>query len=236
MWGLQGDIHRLSEWAKEAALPINIAMSSNTINLVVIGDGAVGKTCLIESYINNPFPTMYVPTVFEKYTGSLTVNGQNLSLKIWDTAGQSDHEHIRGLTYSGVDAVILCYSVVHETSYENIRCKWSEELLKHLPGIPVVLVGTKIDLRERIIPGFTRAITYDQGSRLAKRIDATAYVECSALCQINIKEVFDKAIKAVLEKRSESKSPKKHESRKRSDKSRSRSKTGRKRSEVRTIM
>lgn len=62
-------------------------MASRTINLVVIGDGAVGKTCLIESYVEHPFPTTYVPTVFQKYTGSLMINGEDVGLKIWDTAG-----------------------------------------------------------------------------------------------------------------------------------------------------
>ncbi|TPP67829.1 Small GTPase Rac protein 43 [Fasciola gigantica] len=204
-------------------------MTNNSINLVVVGDSAVGKTCLIESYVKHPFPETYIPTVFEKYTGSLIINGESVDLKIWDTAGQSDHHDIRGLTYSEVDAVILCFSVVHEISYENVRCKWSDELFQRMPKVPIVLVGTKTDLRERVIPGISRVISYDQGSRLAKRINADSYVECSSLANFNVKQVFDQAIKVALERRAEARSPSKRSPRKQ-DKSRSQSRHGRRKS------
>ncbi|KAL8168386.1 hypothetical protein V2J09_009885, partial [Rumex salicifolius] len=177
--------------------------ASRFIKCVTVGDGAVGKTCLLISYTSNTFPTDYVPTVFDNFSANVVVNGATVNLGLWDTAGQEDYNRLRPLSYRGADVFILAFSLISKASYENVTKKWIPELKHYAPGVPIVLVGTKIDLRDDKQffidhPGAV-AITTAQGDELKKQIGAPAYVECSAKSQQNVKAVFDEAIKVVLQ-------------------------------------
>lgn len=118
------------------------------IKLVVVGDGAVGKTSLLMSYSNNSFPLDYVPTVFDNYSTDVLVDGRCVRLSLWDTAGQEDYEKLRPLSYPNTDVFLLCFSLVNPTSLKNVFEKWSPELRHYAKKVPVILVGLKKDLRD----------------------------------------------------------------------------------------
>lgn len=132
------------------------------------------------------------------------VDGRPVSLGLWDTAGQEDYDRLRPLSYPQTDVFLICFSVVSPPSYENVRSKWFPEVSHHAPNIPIVLVGTKLDLREDAKTAqWLRArrqqpVSWAQGAQLAKEIHAVQYIECSALTRQHLKTVFDTAIKAVL--------------------------------------
>ncbi|KAF9682173.1 hypothetical protein SADUNF_Sadunf05G0081100 [Salix dunnii] len=208
--------------------------ASRFIKCVTVGDGAVGKTCLLISYTSNTFPTLnwdvgflnfggmdsisfpykgsslldmldldYVPTVFDNFSANVVVNGATVNLGLWDTAGQEDYNRLRPLSYRGADVFILAFSLISKASYENVSKKWIPELKHYAPGVPIVLVGTKLDLRDDKQffidhPGAV-PITTAQGEELRKLIGAPAYIECSSKTQQNVKAVFDAAIRVVLQ-------------------------------------
>ncbi|KAF1882661.1 hypothetical protein Lal_00002841 [Lupinus albus] len=172
------------------------------IKCVTVGDGAVGKTCMLISYTSNTFPTDYVPTVFDNFSANVVVDGSTVNLGLWDTAGQEDYNRLRPLSYRGADVFLLAFSLLSKASYENISKKWIPELRHYAPTVPIVLVGTKLDLREDrqyLIdhPGATPITTAQ--AKLKKAIGAAVYLECSSKTQQNVKAVFDAAIKVVLQ-------------------------------------
>lgn len=178
------------------------ANASRFIKCVTVGDGAVGKTCMLICYTSNKFPTDYIPTVFDNFSANVVVEATTVNLGLWDTAGQEDYNRLRPLSYRGADVFVLAFSLVSRASYENIVKKWIPELQHFAPGIPVVLVGTKLDLREDKLylanhPGLV-PVTTAQGEELRKQIGTSYYIECSSKTQQNVKAVFDAAIKVVI--------------------------------------
>lgn len=176
-----------------------------TLKCVVVGDGAVGKTCLLISYTTNQFPADYVPTVFDNYAVTVMIGDEPYTLGLFDTAGQEDYDRLRPLSYPSTDVFLVCFSVISPPSFENVKEKWFPEVHHHCPGVPCLIVGTQIDLRddkviiEKLQRQRLRPIGAEQGERLARELRAVKYVECSALTQRGLKNVFDEAIVAALE-------------------------------------
>jgi len=170
-----------------------MATEKRTVKCVVVGDGAVGKTCMLISYTRNEFPTDYVPTVFDNYEATVLVEGKEVIFSLWDTAGQEAYARIRTLSYQKTDIFLLCFTVANKTSYANVTETWVPELKHHCPKAPIILVGTKIDLRKE-----QECTTSEDGQKLAKQIKAIRYMECSALTREGLKEVFDTAITSIV--------------------------------------
>ncbi|CAG5132620.1 unnamed protein product [Candidula unifasciata] len=167
--------------------------------LVVIGDGTCGKTCLLIVYTNNQFPQTYLPTVFETFVKDLVVNDRQIQLGLWDTAGQDDYDRLRPLSYYDTDILLICFSISDPDSFNNVTDKWYPEAKHYCPGVPIILVGNKKDLRNdpETLAELTRKrqspVTTEDGKALAARIGAVAYMECSAKNNEGVREIFEKA-------------------------------------------
>jgi len=178
--------------------------NATRIKLVVVGDGAVGKTSLLISFQTKKFPTTYVPTVFENYTAPMKrENGRTpVLLHLWDTAGQEEYDRLRPLSYPNSDVVLLCFSTVNRGSFESVKIKWFPEVNHYLKDVPKLLVGTKVDLRDSGTAD-PHASEYEpipktEGDALVKELGVSKYVEVSAKTRLNLNKVFETAVDCVI--------------------------------------
>ncbi|EXJ77606.1 GTP-binding protein RHO3 [Capronia epimyces CBS 606.96] len=175
--------------------------------LVLLGDGACGKTSLLNVFTRGFFPTVYEPTVFENYVHDIFVDGIHMELSLWDTAGQEEFDRLRSLSYDDTQAIMLCFSVDNRGSLENVGSKWIAEINEHCPGVKIVLCALKCDLREELEkedddePSAPPRpmIQYNDGLEVARRIGALRYLECSAMRNRGVNEAFTEAARVALQ-------------------------------------
>ncbi|CAG0900967.1 unnamed protein product [Cyprideis torosa] len=192
------------------------------VKITVVGDGTVGKTCLLISYTTKTFPSDYVPTVFDNYSGEVLLDGTKHKVTLWDTAGQEEYSSLRQLSYKHTQIFLLCYAVNSDASFENIRLKWIPELRHCNPRTPILLVGTKTDLRDAAEQGNAaggdsgkengeaatvapsgggegnRFVSTKEGHRMKGKVKANGFVECSARTGSGLQEVFEEAVRIAL--------------------------------------
>ncbi|KIO31557.1 hypothetical protein M407DRAFT_241775 [Tulasnella calospora MUT 4182] len=179
-------------------------MSEIRRKLVIVGDGACGKTCLLIVFSKGTFPEVYVPTVFENYVADVEVDGKHVELALWDTAGQEDYDRLRPLSYPDSHVILICFAVDSPDSLDNVQEKWISEVHHFCQGLPVILVGCKKDLRRdpKTIDDLKRTgqrpVTSEEGMAVAQKIGAKHYLECSAKTGEGVREVFQYATRAAL--------------------------------------
>ncbi|KAK9540175.1 hypothetical protein VZT92_002644 [Zoarces viviparus] len=168
-----------------------------SVKCVLVGDSAVGKTALLVRFTSETFPETYKPTVFENTGVEVYMDGVQISLGLWDTAGNDNFRQIRPRSYQQADVVLVCYSVANPNSLASVQHKWIAEVRENLPKVPVLVVATQTDLRET---GAHRGscISAAEGRRLAHEVRAKGYLECSSLGNRGVQQVFEYAVRTAL--------------------------------------
>lgn len=177
-------------------------MADCHLKVVVVGDGGVGKTCLLKSYIQREFPTEDIPSVFENYTTKIEgPKNKVIELALWDTASQEEFNRLRPLSYSGVDIVMVCYAVDNSQSLANVKDIWFPEVKHFCPDIPIMLIGMKSDLNVRNFNFKTNnkeMVNVEMAETTGKKLGAFVHIQCSSKNKTNVDEVFNIALNAGL--------------------------------------
>ena len=165
--------------------------------IIVIGDPAVGKTSLLKTFCAEKFEYEYIPTVGVNITKEkVTVKddmGKNtdVSLMIWDIAGQPQFYMLHRPYFNGADGMVLVYDVTRSSSFSNINNWYSTAVKYGLSAIPRILIGNKIDLKDE------RKIILPMAEHLSQKINAP-FFETSALTGENVHLIFQKIAELTL--------------------------------------
>lgn len=166
------------------------------LKLALLGDSAVGKTSLLNQYIQHRFKEDYQPTLgVNLVVKKIKIEELNLSarLVLWDIAGQSKYDLSRAMFFQGCMGALFVYDTTREVTFKNIETKWLRDLQKYSEKKPAyVLIGNKIDLKESI------AVPTEEGKRLADEMHASDFIETSAKNGDNVEDAFRKLVSQVL--------------------------------------
>jgi len=161
--------------------------------VIVLGDPAVGKTDLLKNFATNQFEEKYLPTVgvsILKVPIELEDYGIIVNLMFWDIAGQPQFYMLHRPYYNGADGILLVFDITRSSTFGNI-INWFSVAMKYgLSGIPRILIGNKVHLKEE------RKIILPMAEHLSKKINAP-YFETSALTGQNVKVVFQKIAELI---------------------------------------
>ncbi|XP_064402041.1 rho-related protein racA-like isoform X2 [Halichondria panicea] len=173
-------------------------MSHMQLKVVIVGDGAVGKTCFLIQWRTNSFPSEYIPTLFESYYSLIMVDGKPVTVVPFDTAGGEDYDRLRPLSYPQTDILLVAFSIKYPISFANIKEKWIPEVRHFCPNTPVLLLGLKCDLRGQEVNGDYTEVPREDALQLAKDLGAVGYYETSALTGAGVNEAMDFCVRAGL--------------------------------------
>ena len=170
-------------------------MNQKKIQLIVLGDGAVGKTSLLKMYSDKQFTHDHKTTIGLDYVSKIyhSPKGENIQVKIWDTAGQERFHTITHTFYKQANGIIVAYDCTNEKSFQNVKT-WISSIYQHAdPNIVKVLAATKIDLKGE------RKVTYEQGKNIAEQ-NNMRFFETSAKENQNVEELMQYMTEAVYNK------------------------------------
>ena len=165
-----------------------------TCQILLLGDMAVGKTCLINRYTNGVFKEEYISTVgFDYYTKQEEINNKTVQVKLWDTAGQERFKTLTPSFLRNAEGVIIVFDVTSQDSFDNVK-GWINSIKSNLGEniIPIIIVGNKIDMENM------REISKEDGKKIASENDFK-YFETSAKTGIGVDEAIKEIVNQILD-------------------------------------
>lgn len=164
--------------------------------IIILGDASVGKTSLMNQYVNNRYTQQYRATVGADFMAKeIAIDDRFVTLQIWDTAGQERFQSLGGAFYRGADCCVLVYDITNPKSFESLD-SWKEEFImqgnpKNPEEFPFVLLGNKVDKEN------DRKVPTTKAQQWCKNHGNIQYFETSAKDNINVESAFLAIAKAA---------------------------------------
>ena len=159
--------------------------------IMILGESMVGKTSIINRYVNDKFGERYLCTIGIDFQEKIIVkNDKEIKLQIWDTAGQERYRNVTKSYFQSSNGFILAYDISNKESFNQIKYWLDQIKTTSEESTKYILVGTKCDLDEREVPE-------EKGINLAQKL-GIKFLETSAKLNININETFETLIDEIL--------------------------------------
>jgi Ras-related protein Rab-1A len=160
--------------------------------VLLIGDSSVGKTSVLLRYVEDKFSAEFQTTIGVDFkVSTFSMNGKNIKLQLWDTAGQDRFKNIVASYYRGAHGIILMFDITSSSSFQNIQ-RWYDEAQNYLQkSVPKLLIGNKVDLATQ------RIVKNEDAVSLADRFGAQ-YIETSAKTNVNVKAAFESLTRSIM--------------------------------------
>ncbi|KAF8891571.1 P-loop containing nucleoside triphosphate hydrolase protein [Gymnopilus junonius] len=173
------------------------------VNAAVVGDSGAGKSRLLVAYSYGVHTANNVHPAMSCYVHDRVVDHHAVSLRLFDTSSgpNPNYDGLRISAYSHTDVIFICFSLVDPESYESVRTKWYPEISRHAPRAKILLIGTKVDLRDdlEVVEDLEnrnlKPVTYQQGLAMCRDISAAGYFECSACTGEGLGVVFEEGMR-----------------------------------------
>mmetsp|Transcript_35788 Transcript_35788/g.83112 ORF Transcript_35788/g.83112 Transcript_35788/m.83112 type:complete len:210 (+) Transcript_35788:62-691(+) len=161
---------------------------------IIIGDTGVGKSCLLLQFTDKRFQPVHDLTIGVEFGARMiTIDGKQIKLQIWDTAGQESFRSITRSYYRGAAGALLVYDITRRETFNHLT-SWLEDARQHSnQNMTIMLIGNKCDLEHR------RAVSYEEGEQFAKE-NNLVFLETSAKTAHNVEEAFVNTAKKIYEK------------------------------------
>ena len=164
--------------------------------ITILGDSAVGKTSLINQFVEGSFEEDYKPTLGANIVRKdVNIGDSNLKVRLimWDLAGQEKYNVIRSMYFQGCVGALVVYDITRHQTFDNVESKWLKDFKKYVKKEGAyILIGNKIDLEDR------RLVTEDEGKSLANKIQASDFIETSAKFGENVEKAFKNLVFQIL--------------------------------------
>ena len=169
-------------------------MNIITLKLILVGDGRVGKTSIINKYLYNTFNENEPMTINSCFLEKkMIINEKTFKFALWDTAGQEKFNSVTPVYYRDAKGVILVYDITNARSFERVQ-KWIEEVRSYNKECEIVICGNKVDIKETYEDGVDK----DKAKEYVKN-KGIEHFYTSAKTGEGLEEVFDYVAKKVVD-------------------------------------